>query len=143
MGKFANFNEFYNGYKRTEQHAGKVGRTSVITLWSNNLCNSVKITDVSAVPYILQVNWQTVLWGIGLQFVFALVVLRWPAGYAAFKWLGDRVSELLAYGSEFVFGASYREHLFAFQVNNIINDSFYAEAMVMAVACINLLLLLC
>jgi len=69
---------------------------------------------------ILQVNWQTVLWGIGLQFMFAVIVLRWPPGYSAFKWLGDRVSEFLAYtdaGSEFVFGASYREHLFAFQVS--------------------------
>jgi len=70
---------------------------------------------------VVQVNWQTVLWGIGLQFLFAIVVLRWPAGYAAFKWLGDRVSEFLAYtdaGSKFVFGDSYRDHLFAFQVSN-------------------------
>jgi len=70
---------------------------------------------------VLKVNWQTVLWGIGLQFIFAVVVLRWTAGYAAFKWLGDRVSEFLAYadaGSEFVFGAAYRNHLFAFQVNS-------------------------
>jgi len=70
----------------------------------------------------LQVNWQTVLWGIGLQFIFAVCVLRWPAGYAAFKWLGDRVSEFIACsdaGSEFVFGASYRDHFVAFQVNHV------------------------
>jgi len=64
------------------------------------------------------VNWQTVLWGIGLQFILAVIVLRWPAGYTAFKWLGDRVSEFIAYadaGSEFVFGELYKEH-FAFRV---------------------------
>ena len=69
----------------------------------------------------VQVNWQTVLWGIGLQFIFAVIVLRWPAGYAAFKWLGDRASEFIACseaGSEFVFGASFRDHFVAFQVKN-------------------------
>jgi pyrimidine nucleoside transport protein len=66
-----------------------------------------------------RVNWQTVLWGIALQFIFAMIVLRWPAGYEAIKWLGDRVTEFLAYsdaGAEFVFGASYMDHQFAFQV---------------------------
>jgi len=86
----------------------------------------VEPCELSCIDINLQVNWQTVLWGIGLQFVFALVVLRWPAGYEAFKWLGDRVYEFLAYtdaGSEFVFGASYRDHFFAFQVNNNNNNT--------------------
>ena len=68
---------------------------------------------------ILQVKWQTVLWGIALQFVFALIVLRWQAGRTAFRWLGFRFTEFLGYsdfGAEFVFGASYREHMIAFQV---------------------------
>ena len=59
------------------------------------------------------------LWGIGLQFIFALVVLRWSAGYTAFKWLGDRFTEFLGYadhGSKFVFGPSYAEHFIAFKV---------------------------
>ena len=67
---------------------------------------------------IAQVNWQTVLWGIGLQFIIAVIVLRWPAGYRAFKWLGDRFTEFLAYtdkGSEFVFGKVYEEHEIAFK----------------------------
>ena len=70
-----------------------------------------------------QVNWQTVLWGVGLQFVFAIVVLRWAAGYTAFKWLGDRVAEFVAYsdaGAKFVFGDSYRDHFVAFQVINVV-----------------------
>jgi len=71
---------------------------------------------------IVQVKWQTVLWGIGLQFVFALIVLRWPAGYTSIKWLGDRFTEFLAYsdiGSEFVFGPSFRDHFVVFQVGHL------------------------
>ena len=77
---------------------------------------------INIIRCTVQINWQTVLWGIGLQFVFALIVLRWSAGYAAFTWLGDRVSEFLAYsdaGAEFVFGASYRDHFIAFQVSRL------------------------
>lgn len=68
----------------------------------------------------MQVKWRPVLWGINLQFMFALVVLRWSGGYIAFQWLGDRVSEFLAFtdfGSKFTFGESYRDHFFVFQVN--------------------------
>ena len=82
-------------------------------LWRN------KLTIIASHCIIGQVRWQTVLWGIGLQFIFALVVLRWPAGYMALKWLGDRFHEFLAYsnvGAEFVFGRSYAEHFFAFKV---------------------------
>ena len=59
------------------------------------------------------------MWGLGLQFVFALFILRWDKGYQAIKWVGERVSEFLLYtdaGSEFLFGAGFREHFFAFQV---------------------------
>ena len=71
------------------------------------------------VSFVQQVRWQTVLWGIGLQFICALVVLRWPAGYMALKWLGDRFTEFFSYsdaGAEFVFGRSYAEHFLAFKV---------------------------
>jgi len=70
------------------------------------------------------VKWQTVLWGIVLQFVFALIVLRWHAGYTAFSWIGDRFTEFLAYsdaGAEFIFGPSFREHFIAFQVIRLSN----------------------
>ena len=58
-------------------------------------------------------------WGLGLQFIFALLVLRTSWGYEAFKWLGDRVQEFLEYsdaGAEFVFGENFEEHFFAFKV---------------------------
>ncbi len=50
---------------------------------------------------------KTVLWGLGLQFAFALFVLRVPWGRVAIKAAGDAVTKLLGCavaGSTFVFG---------------------------------------
>jgi CNT family concentrative nucleoside transporter len=50
---------------------------------------------------------KTVAWGLGLQFVFAVFVLRIDAGRIAFQKAGDAVTKLLSYayaGSHFVFG---------------------------------------
>ena len=67
---------------------------------------------------------KTVAWGLGLQFAFAVLVLRWEIGREAFQVIGDYVTRLLSYsfaGSEFVFGelGKKNSHLgmyFAFQV---------------------------
>lgn len=59
------------------------------------------------------------VWGLGLQFIFALFILRWDKGFAAFTWLGDRVAEFLLFtdaGSRFIFGNGFEEHFFAFKV---------------------------
>ena len=56
---------------------------------------------------------------MALQFIFALITIETTWGYEAFKWIGDRVTEFLAYsdvGAEFVFGTVFAEHLFAFKV---------------------------
>src|SRR5512137_1338791 len=50
---------------------------------------------------------KTILWGMGLQFAFALMVLRLEAGRDVLRIAGDAVNRLLSYsfaGSEFVFG---------------------------------------
>jgi CNT family concentrative nucleoside transporter len=50
---------------------------------------------------------RTVAWGLGLQILFAIVVLRVPLGRAAIESVGDGVRTLLGYsfaGSKFVFG---------------------------------------
>ena len=50
---------------------------------------------------------RTVFWGFGLQFVFALIVLKTTVGQRAFQMLGDKVTALLGFaavGSSFVFG---------------------------------------
>jgi CNT family concentrative nucleoside transporter len=49
----------------------------------------------------------TLAWGLGLQFAFALFVLKTPAGQATFRWIGEKITRLLGFarfGSSFVFG---------------------------------------
>jgi CNT family concentrative nucleoside transporter len=53
------------------------------------------------------IDYRTVAWGLGLQFVFALIVLKTGAGRAAFQAAGAAVTRLLGFasvGSSFVFG---------------------------------------
>src|ERR1700734_1465575 len=67
---------------------------------------------------------KTVAWGLGLQFAFAVLVLRIDAGRRLFQKAGDVVSRLLScsfVGSQFVFGdlgkqGSHLGFYFAFQV---------------------------
>jgi CNT family concentrative nucleoside transporter len=67
---------------------------------------------------------KTVGWGLGLQILFAVFVLRVSAGRLAFQKAGDAVNQLLSYafaGSSFVFGdlgqrGSKLGFYFAFQV---------------------------
>jgi CNT family concentrative nucleoside transporter len=67
---------------------------------------------------------KTVGWGLGLQFAFAVFVLKMEVGRALFQRAGDAVNRLLSYafvGSQFVFGdlgkqGSHFGFYFAFQV---------------------------
>jgi CNT family concentrative nucleoside transporter len=53
------------------------------------------------------INWTTVAWGLGLQVVFALIVLKTTLGQEVFSTLGDGINRLLGFagvGASFVFG---------------------------------------
>jgi len=53
------------------------------------------------------IDYRTVAWGLGLQFVFALIVLKTPYGRAVFEAAGSVITRILGFsvkGSEFVFG---------------------------------------
>ncbi len=55
-----------------------------------------------------RINWKTVGWGVALQFVFAILVLRTPPGRVVFRVMNDAVVKLLSFqedGATFVFGA--------------------------------------
>ena len=75
------------------------------------------------------IRWRTVVWGLGLQIVFAVCVVKWTVGQKIMHSAGDAVNKLLAYafaGSSFVFGdlgahssqigLAYKTNFFAFQV---------------------------
>ncbi len=54
-----------------------------------------------------KVSWRVVSWGLGLQLLFALVVLQSPVGVAFFEWMNGLVRAVLGYaeqGGRFVFG---------------------------------------
>ena len=56
---------------------------------------------------------------MSLQFWFAVLIRKTQFGSDAFQWLADRVVEFLKYtdkGSMVVFGSSYQDHRFVFQV---------------------------
>jgi CNT family concentrative nucleoside transporter len=67
---------------------------------------------IGLIAYALSTNrkairGRTIAWGFGLQFFFALIVLKTGAGQRTFEVLGDKIRELLdfaAVGSSFVFG---------------------------------------
>jgi CNT family concentrative nucleoside transporter len=67
---------------------------------------------------------RVIAWGVGLQLLFAIFVLRMPIGQTIFKALGAFVTKILNFsyaGSEFVFGEIGKQHssigvVFAFQI---------------------------
>jgi CNT family concentrative nucleoside transporter len=70
------------------------------------------------------ISWRVVAWGVGLQALFAVFVLRVPIGQKIFSALGAVVTRILSFsyaGSEFVFGEIGKQHssigvVFAFQI---------------------------
>ena len=53
------------------------------------------------------INWTTVAWGVGLQVLFAIIVLKTSVGQRVFSTLGDLITRLLGFaggGAAFVFG---------------------------------------
>ncbi|XP_064153160.1 solute carrier family 28 member 3-like isoform X1 [Anguilla rostrata] len=70
-----------------------------------------------------RVSSRVVVWGVALQFLFGLLILRTKAGFTAVDWLGQQVEVFLAYtddGSRFVFGDKFTDHFFAFKVLPIV-----------------------
>jgi CNT family concentrative nucleoside transporter len=86
--------------------------------------SAVGVLVFIGISYALSVNryavqWRTVAWGLGLEFILALVIIKTPWGLNIFKSLGDFFSNFLAFsdvGAKFVFGENFKDHLFAFQV---------------------------
>ncbi|NXW48230.1 S28A1 protein, partial [Nyctiprogne leucopyga] len=69
------------------------------------------------------VSWRAVFWGLGLEFLFGLFILRTTPGAQAFQWLGGQIQSFLGYttaGSSFVFGNTLIEEVFAFQTLPIV-----------------------
>ncbi|XP_018423138.1 PREDICTED: sodium/nucleoside cotransporter 1, partial [Nanorana parkeri] len=69
------------------------------------------------------VSWRAVMWGLGLEFVLGIFIIRTEPGYQAFKFLGEQIQIFLNYttaGSGFVFGETLIKDVFAFQALPIV-----------------------
>nr|XP_046243554.1 solute carrier family 28 member 3-like isoform X2 [Scatophagus argus] len=105
-------------------HSPARDQTSYVLLWST----APHLPDAAVLQTPIQGedtrwSWRTLLWGVGLQFLFGLLGLRTTFGLGALQWLGDQVENFMSFtdvGSKFVFGASYTDHLFIFKVMPIL-----------------------
>jgi CNT family concentrative nucleoside transporter len=76
------------------------------------LLSLVGLVVIMGIAYLLStdrkaIRGKTVFWGLTLQFLFALFVLKTSIGQGVFAWLGAKISRLLRFsfvGSEFLFG---------------------------------------
>lgn len=66
-----------------------------------------------------QINWHTIYWSIGLQFLCALLALKFKPGRDTLFWMQDRLNEYFANtkpASELLFGKTYKDHNIIFGV---------------------------
>jgi CNT family concentrative nucleoside transporter len=76
------------------------------------LLSLVGLVVILAIAYLFStdrkaIRGKTVFWGLVLQFLFALFVLKTTVGQVVFAWLGAKINRLLQFsfvGSEFLFG---------------------------------------
>ncbi|XP_059149682.1 uncharacterized transporter YutK-like [Physella acuta] len=86
-----------------------------------------------------KVKWRPVIWGLAMQMVLGLVVLRTAVGANVFSFLGHQIEIFLSYvnaGVLFVFGDRYEDFYFAFKLmptiifmSSVISVAYYLGAM--------------
>jgi CNT family concentrative nucleoside transporter len=89
--------------------------------------------------------WRTVIWGVGLQFVLALLILKTPWGGALFDFAGKVIQKLILFSNEgckFVFGPLADESLLTdkFGAGNSVIFAILVTGTIIIVACISSLL---
>jgi concentrative nucleoside transporter, CNT family len=89
--------------------------------------------------------WRTVVWGVGLQFALAVLILKTPWGKALFEFAGKVVQKLIQFsgdGCKFVFGPLADENLLgqAFGSNNNVIFAVLVMGTIIIVASISSLL---
>jgi len=79
----------------------------------NQLIGIMGIVVLLSIAYAIsenrkEINYRTVLWGLGLQFIFAILILKTPIGRPIFSYVDKIISKLISFadkGSEFVFSS--------------------------------------
>jgi len=81
------------------------------------------------------INWTTVAWGLGLQIVFAIIVLKTTVGQRVFATLGDGINRLLGFagvGAAFVFGPLGDSGVWGRAMTNVFGPSGAQYAVIFA-----------
>ena len=79
----------------------------------NQFTGIIGIGVLLGIAYLLSenkkaINSRTIIWGLGLQFVFALLILKTPIGKPIFSSIDKIINRLIGFadkGSEFIFGS--------------------------------------
>lgn len=69
-----------------------------------------------------QINWHTIYWSFGMQFLFSVFVLKYSYGSDALFWLQEKLNKYFdsaKTSSAFLFGESWKDHEFIFGVSII------------------------
>ena len=106
-----------------------------VSLWQR-LMSLVGLFAMVGIAWLLSkhrgaVPWRVIGWGLGLQLVFGVLVLKTRAGIFVFGLLNDAVLALLdftARGSEFVFG-DYASEAFTIAINVLPTIVFFSSLM--------------
>ncbi|XP_076446124.1 putative transporter YutK [Babylonia areolata] len=64
-----------------------------------------------------KVNWHTIYWSLGLQFILAVLVMRWQGGKQVVLWIQTRLDGFFANSkpaSRLIFGETYTDHYIIF-----------------------------
>lgn len=104
--------------------------------WSARLISAVGLLALIGIAFALsedrkRVPWRLVGWGVGMQLVFALLVLKTSAGRATFSFLNRAVTKLLSFssdGARFVFG-DYLDMKFTVALNVLPTIIFFSSLM--------------
>jgi concentrative nucleoside transporter, CNT family len=81
------------------------------------------------------INWTTVAWGLALQVVFAVIVLKTAIGQRVFSTLGDGINKLLGFagvGAAFVFGPLGDSGVWGRAMSNVFGPSGAQYAVIFA-----------
>ena len=103
----------------TAAEAVRAANESSEVSWTGRLVSFLGIFVMLGIAWLLSVNrravqWNVVAWGVGLQFVFALIILKTPFGEAFFNSINNVVVALLGFtveGARFLFGDLVFNHV--------------------------------
>lgn len=96
----------------TAADALRTARETSQVSWTGRLISFLGMFVMLAIAWLLSTNrkavqWNVVIWGTALQFVFALIILKTPFGQAFFNGINNVVVALLGFtveGARFLFG---------------------------------------